>query len=68
MIINLIIVYFVIGLLINYCVSVLDKMEIFDDKQASDQTLNTHLVILLWPILFASVCFYFLKGIFNTWT
>ena len=68
MIINLITVYFVIGLLINYGVSCLDKIEIFDDKETTDQTLNPHLVILFWPILFASVCYYFLKGIFNTWT
>jgi len=68
MIINLITVYFVIGLIINSGVSSFDKIEMFDDKEASDQTLNPYLVILFWPILFASVCYYFFKGLINRWT
>lgn len=68
MIINLITVYLVIGVLINYGVSSLDKIEMFDDKETSDKPLNPHLVILFWPILFASVCYYFFKGLINRWT
>ncbi|AJR04741.1 hypothetical protein [Siansivirga zeaxanthinifaciens] len=68
MILNLIALYFIIGLLINYGVSSFDKIEIFNDKETSDEPLNPHLVILLWPILFASVCYYFLKGLINRWT
>jgi hypothetical protein len=62
MLINFIITYLVLGLLINYCVSEFDKIKIPDDLKESDKTLNPNLVIILWPILFGSFWYHFIKG------
>lgn len=61
MFIYFIITYLVIGLSVNFGVSKLDKIEILDDLDETDEPLNPHLIILFWPILFASFCYYFFK-------
>ena len=65
MLLNFIITYLAIGLSINYGVSKLDKIEIYDDLKESDKPLNPHLVILLWVVLFTSFCYYLIKGFNN---
>jgi hypothetical protein len=65
MLINFIITYLVIGLSLNYGVSQLDKIKISDNLKESDKPLNPNLVILLWPILFGSICYHFINGLIN---
>jgi hypothetical protein len=65
MIINIITAYLVIGLSINYGVSKLDKIQYYGEIEESDKPLNPNLVILFWPILFASFCYFFIRGFNN---
>ncbi len=62
MVINLTASYLTFGLLIHYVVSKLDNIEMSDDFKESDKPISPHLVILFWPILLISICYYFIKN------
>ena len=63
MFLDIIIVYLTFGLLINFIISEIDKIHLYDDVYKSDEGINPHLIILLWPILIFSIGYYLIKEI-----
>jgi len=55
------ITFLIIGILLNYTISKLDKIQTYEEVRDSDKAISPHLVILLWPILFCSICYFLVK-------
>jgi len=61
MLLYFLITYLIIGILLNYTISELDKIQTYDEVRDFDKDVSPHLVILLWPILFFSICYFLVK-------
>ena len=59
-------IYLICGLLINFGINQLEKLEILEEDKASSDSLNQHLVILLWVVIFCSFWYYVIKQVLTT--
>lgn len=63
MLLYFLITYLIFGILLNYAISELDKIQTYNEDADSDEDVSQHLIILLWPILFCGICYILLKEI-----
>lgn len=63
MLLYFLITYLIFGILLNYAILELDKIETYDEVADSDEDVSYHLIILLWPVLFCCICYHLFKEI-----